>query len=421
MMGRLSFNVVLSVASAGIVVTTTPFAVVGIGQLVQTARTQLTGPGEVTDFLAIYSGARLLLTDPAHLYAPGAAGALERALSAGSPFDRPFSFTPLAAVLLAPLAVFDFGVAYVIWLSVGLLCLIVSTYLLAPRPKGWRYGWLLWLPMLMWFLPVQFGLVMGQTSSVALLGFALFVRCIERQRLSGLILGLSPFTWKPQLLPQLLVALGSARRWHSVLAALAVPVLVSGAVLVVTGPRLIDDYRAGSAGVWALVFSRSWYEFSGQTLLGLFQFVFGPDVLAFLLYVALAVPVTVTIALLWWPGLAPEPRRWLQFAALPIAAVILAPHALVYELTTWLAVGWLLLRYADTRPRIKPGIRALCVVGWAVGNVVTLTERDLGFPAAVLVGLAALAAIVWLFRSHEVEVRATTTPGRILHRWPGTS
>jgi hypothetical protein len=265
--------------------------------------------------------------------------------------------------------------------------------------------------MLLWFLPVQFGLVMGQTSPEALLGFALVARWIDRQRLAGLFLGLSPFTWKPQLLPPVLLALASARRWRTALLALAIPILVSAAVVIAAGPGLVQDYRAGSAAVWELVYSRSWYEFSGQTILGLFQFLVGPGALALGLYVAVAAVVYLAMARLWWGGVAPEPRRYLQLAALPVAAVILAPHALAYELTTWLATGWLLLRYADTRPSVKPFIRLLCVAGWAVGNIVTLTERTLGFPWAAVVGLVALAAIMWLGRRRELEVEsALTTP-----------
>jgi hypothetical protein len=168
----------------------------------------------------------------------------------------------------------------------------------------------------------------------------------------------------------------------------------------------VQDYRAGSSAVWELVYSRSWYEFSGQTILGLFQSLVGPGELALGLYLLVAAVVYVAVARLWWGGLASEPRRYLQLAALPVAAVILAPHALAYELTMWLATGWLLLRYADTRPSVQPFIRLFCVAGWAVSNIVTLTERTLGFPWATVVGLAALVTIVWLYRGREVEAES---------------
>lgn len=387
---------VLSVLGLAIAALSAPAALFGVVQLAETVRSQWGGPGQVTDFLAIYSGAHLVLYDTSHLYAPGASGALESTLSAGSPFNRPFSFLPSAALQLAPLALLDFGVAYTVWLVVGLVSLIAATWLLAPDR---RLIWLLFLPT---FLPVQFGLIMGQTSAVALLAYALFVRCVERQAWAGLLLGLSPLAWKPQLLPSLAGALAASGRWRTVAWLLAGPVLLSSVVILAAGPDLLSDYRANSAEIWQLVSQQTWYEFSGQTLFGLCQALLQPGQLAFGAYVVAACLVEAWVLRLWWGGLRKDGRSDLQLSALPIAAVLIAPHALVYELTLWVASGWLLLRYAAIRPSVVSPIVAWCLAGWATANVVTLTERDLGFPFGAIAGLCGLVLIGWLFETHPI-------------------
>ena len=116
-----------------------------------------------------------------------------------------------------------------------------------------------------------------------------------------------------------------------------------------------------------------------------------------------SVAVEVAVGLLWWRGLRADGRSDLQLAALPLAAVVAAPHALGYELTTWLASAWLLLRYARARPTIQPVVVALCLTGWLTGNIIILTENDIGFPWAAIEGLATLSCIVWLYRSDPLQ------------------
>jgi hypothetical protein len=395
---RLILGVAALIALASL-----PFAVFGVAQLAHTVRRQIGGPGEVTDFLAIYSGGRLFLTDASHLYSAQTIVRLEQDLSGGSAFDRPFSFLPLAAVLLAPVAALDYGVAYLVWLCVGLVCIGLAAYLLAPR-FGRRHGWLFWPLILALFLPVQFGLVMGQTSAVGLLGFAVFARFIAHQRWAGAALGLSPFSWKPQLAVPIVLGLGLARRWWTLAVLVGVPLLITVGVLIYAGPGLIQDYRAASGEMWRLVAARTWYEFSGQTIFSMFQFIFGTGELALALTIGVGALVYAAVAALWWGGLAGDSRRALQLAVLPVVGVLAAPHALVYELTTWLATAWLLLEYAESRPSIKPLVVWICLIGCAVGNVVTLTERSLGFPLATPLGLAIVALTVWLARTHSPAV-----------------
>src|SRR5438105_3660100 len=169
-MGRAS----VSILAAAIALASLPFALFGLLQLGATTVAQLSGPAQVTDFVAIYSGAHLAATEPAKVYAPAAVAALDHALTGLDRFDRPFSFAPHAALLLVLLGWLPFGVAYVLWLIIGVAALSGATWCLAPRARWWPL-------LLVLFLPAQLGLIMGQTSPLALLALCALVRLIDRR------------------------------------------------------------------------------------------------------------------------------------------------------------------------------------------------------------------------------------------------
>jgi glycosyl transferase family 87 len=392
---RFSILTALAWAIAALIAgATLPLAGFGLWQLTELTYQQWTGgAAHVTDFLNLYAGAHLITTQPALLYAPSSVDQLERQLSDGASANLPFLSTPGAAISLAPLAALDYAHAYAAWLAFNCMCLVASVLLLAPRQRC------LWLLLLILFLPAQFGLIMGQSAALALLGFCVFVRLSTHHRWSGLVLGLSPFAWKPQFLASLLPALAAGRRWSTLAWAIAAPLGLGALGLALGGPRLLGDYRALSVANWQLVSSRVAYQQAGESVLGLFQVLGSPGPLADSVYLLSALSIEALLAWLWWRGLRADPTRWLQLAALPIAAVLVAPHALAYELTTWLASAWLLLKYADARPACRPAVVGLCLTGWAAANIVTLTERALSFPFASAVGVAALCLITWLFRS----------------------
>jgi hypothetical protein len=127
---------------------------------------------------------------------------------------------------------------------------------------------------------------------------------------------------------------------------LGVPAVLCGGVLALAGLRLIVDYQQQGAEMLTQVGTGRSVESAGQTLLGLCQSIFGPGPIAAALAIAGSVLVELAIGMMWWRGLRADARSSLQLAAVPVAAVLAAPHALGYELTTWLASAWLLLRYA---------------------------------------------------------------------------
>src|SRR5438477_1811242 len=182
-----------------------PLAAVGVAQVLGTAWQQLDGPAATTDFLAYYTGGRLLVEDPTGLYDQAAGAAVEQALQGGAGVYMPYLAPPQAAALMAPLARLGYGQAYLIWGLAGLTSLALSAWLLAPRPWG-RWSWLAWLPAAALFLPVQETLLRGQTSLLALLATCLVIRGVLGSTRFGPLAGVLPLTWKPQMLPGYVLA-----------------------------------------------------------------------------------------------------------------------------------------------------------------------------------------------------------------------
>jgi hypothetical protein len=102
----------------------------------------------------------------------------------------------------------------------------------------------------------------------------------------------------------------------------------------------------------------------------------------------------------WRTGPANDEARLLQLAILPIAAVLAAPYALIYELTLWLAAFWLLWRYTELRPLARSGLL------WLTAGVWVAADFGVGYPLsggadfAALFGLGLIAFIAWLFHTH---------------------
>ena len=394
---RVSLDRLLLLATA---VVTLPVALFGISTIVGTSLRQLSGGAEQVDFVAFYTGAHLLLSDPSHLYDAHAWAALQAVLHGEHLPVLEFWNPPYAAVLLAPLAALPFGVAYLAWLVGNLACLAIACALLAPRRAGGRSWWLKWTLILPSFLPVQLGLIMGQMSFVMLLGFAVFVRQAGRARWASVALSLIPWTWKPQLLPAVLLALGAGRAWRTLLLVCLLPVAACIAVAQLSGPSLLASYvRLASGATTGVVSAEGVHLDAGHGLLGLAQWLVGPGSVASGLAVMGGLGTGWLVVSVWRNGLAPDARRWLQLAVLPIAATLGSPHALGYDLTLWLASAWLALRFATEVPGARRLVIGGLLIGWWGGNLAALPGVSTWAPWGALSGLACLAILAWLHSS----------------------
>jgi hypothetical protein len=365
------------------VLASAPLVAYSLGLLLSYTATQLGGAAVPTDFVNYYTAGRTFLETPGNLYRPDAEAARQRLLADGQDIYSQFQNLPLVALLMAPLAVLPYGVAYLAYWLLNLGLLAGSAALLAPA------RWPLWTLLALFFLPVEFALVDGQTSFWLLFGFAASIRLRAP-------LWLLAWALKPQLLPLPLLALVLAHKRKSAALLVLVPLALTALVLSIAGwdslPRYLQLTRAASQDTLARI------NLPGQTVLGLAQSLLGVGAPATVLAVAAAAVLCALVGWLWWGGLRPDPRRHLQLAMLPVAAVLAAPRANTYELTLWLASAWLLLRYARDVPAHRRYVLLALFVGWWGGNLAFIAERGSAFEWGTLAGVAILALSSYLLR-----------------------
>jgi hypothetical protein len=368
----------------------------GLDQLASTAAVQLAGPADTTDFLAYYGGAAELWRDPAHLYDTAVHQALQRGLQGGRDAYVPFVSPPHVPLVQAPLGLLPYGVSYAAWLGLGVLCLAGAAYLVAPRPAG-RHSWLVWLVGAPLFVPVLFGLVMGQWSCLMLLGFCAFARLVAAGRPVGGGLALVAWTAKPNLLPVFVLSLLAGRGWRSLVALVASASTLLALALLVVGPAGAAGFIYSSLTRVQVAATRDGGYPEGVTLLTVTQDLLGIGPTATLVAIAGGLAIWAVVAELWRGGLRPDARSRLQLAILPVAATLASLHAGVYELTTWLATVWLLLAHARQVPAARPVVYASAVVIWCSGTLAVVGETTALLPVVTCAHLAVFAAIVWLY------------------------
>ncbi|HLZ28641.1 MAG TPA: glycosyltransferase family 87 protein [Chloroflexota bacterium] len=375
-----------------------PIGGFGVAQIVSTTVRQLSGPAEMVDFVAFYTAGRLLVDDPRHLYDTTTETDLQTVLHAEPKLVLQFWNPPHTALLLLPLAFLPFGAAYLLMLIANLTCLVGACVLLAPRP-GRAWHWLLWVLVVPMFLPVQLGVIMGQLSCVLLFGFAVFVRLWTRGGALRSAMALLAWTTKPQLVPVLLLSLGCARRWRTLVLVCALPVLLTLPVVLVGGPSVVLDYiDLGHGASSAILTGEGLHLDSGHSLLGLTQWLFGPGWPSSGLTAFGTLGVFVLLGSMWRGGLHTDARRHLQLALLPLAAVLCSPHVLAYDAATWLASAWLLLTFAREVPSARRGVLVLLLVGWWGGNLAAFPNVNAVAPWGAFTAIFGLAGMGWLYR-----------------------
>lgn len=364
-----------------------PLVAFGLAQLAATLQNQLhAAAAEGTDFLAYYGAARIFLEQPAQLYDASAHEALQSALQSGRIQFVPFVSPPHVALVQSPLGWLPFGWAYIAWAVINVLCLGVSAYLLAGR------DWLLWLAGMPLFVPVLFALVMGQTSCAMLLGFSVFARLALDGRLSVGALALVTWTWKPNFVPALGLALLVGRHWRALIAfGLATVVLLGAAAVRIGWPGFIAYVGVATERLNVAALRPDGYR-EGATLLVAAQDALGVGSVATGIGLLGAGLVYLAIALLWRHGLTSGPERYLQLAALPLASTIASPHAGIYELVTWLPSVWLLLAYVRAVPSARTAVLTIVLGIWATGNLSVIGE---GTSMIVLPGLVGALGVAW--------------------------
>jgi hypothetical protein len=353
---------------------------------------QVSGPAAGTDFLNLYAGAHLFLSDPARLYDLDAQASLQHALTGWSSPLVPFFLPPHAALLASWLGLLPYGYAYVVWLALNCACLVLATHVLAPNTSGrWRTP--IWSAATLLFLPTLVTLGQGQTSLVFLLGFAAFSRA-----------GVLAWTLKPQLAIAPVAALVLARRWQTLLGSMVVVLALTALAVSRSGLDAVADYRGLATAKLVETVSADPVFLLGPTLLHASRWFLGTPAPG----IALQIVLAATLLVVWRRGLAHDDARLLQLALVPLVAVLAAPYALIYELTTWLASFWLLWRYTDSRPALRRVLLWLVAPVLAAANVGVALPREGGADYAALTGLGLTGFVVWCVIRHPTTSSART-------------
>lgn len=166
---------------------------------------------------------------------------------------------PWTLALTMPLSLLSFPIGRLLWLSLGIIAILISTnwtwtlFRGAP-PKRWLARTLAFT-----FFPTIFTLGMGQIGPFLLLGVAGFLHFERKQRywLAGAFVSLLAI--KPHLLYLVCLAIlfwsvGSRQRW-SIVGGAATMVLAATLATMLFNPQVINQYliliRSGSPLIWA--------------------------------------------------------------------------------------------------------------------------------------------------------------------------
>ncbi|WP_461354479.1 glycosyltransferase family 87 protein [Bradyrhizobium sp. USDA 4454] len=319
------------------------------------------------------------------------------------PYDEvpvPFFYPPVFFLVLAPLALLPFPIAFGVWSTAKLLCWLLVVHAIRPRSAA--------LLLALAAPPVFYDFIAGQSSLLAasLLGGVLLTSD-RRPILSGVLLGLLIF--KPQygvLLPFVLIA---TKRWRLfITASLVVPalLLISG---IVFGWDTFEGFRT------AATFATTQFHLSGalpwaklQSVYGLFRLAGLGYGLAMSLHVAIALAASIWVLLTWRRNASLAVRAASLLAATPL----ISPYFAIYDMPI-LAIALVFLMNATTEDQIsarskqrgfRTGVSVIFVLGYAFPFVFV--------PVGPFMCATVIALILTRYRRLEADEIAAGKPLR---------
>jgi hypothetical protein len=338
-----------------------------------------------SDWPAFATGARILVSDPGHLYDFDVQRRVELEVTGGRTLITlgingilPFVAPAYVAFFPVPFELLGTNLGGRLWILFGLACLGLGLYLaVRPRAPAALPAYATILPAFA-SVPTAVLLLNAQLDGIVTLGIGAAISLWSRQYLAGLCLGLTLV--KPQLMLPLGAALLATRRWRVLAGWATAGVLLSGAAALLNPrwvfqwlPALNGPVRPGSREVDLAHFGTllpSAYQGYGVAILSLVALVavlalagragyaFRPAAAVLVAGGILVAPhalptdlVLVAAALAVWGE-----ARWYDWTLVSIGAAIaaLAPvpvPAVVGVLTT----GWVCLRAAGFRFGLRRG------------------------------------------------------------------
>jgi Glycosyltransferase family 87 len=329
-----------------------------------------------SDWPAFATGARLIVSDPSHLYDIATQEKVERDVTGGRVLVTlgihgilPFLAPAWVAVLAVPFDLLGPNIGGRAWILFGLLCLAAGIYLATrPRPP---------VELLPAFASVPTALLMlnAQVDGMVALGLGGAIALWSRPYLAGLVLAATLV--KPQLVLPLGAALLVARSWK-VLAGWAAAGIAMLAVTLVPNPHWVFDWLSQTRSTVQTGAREIDLPHIAVLLPSSMQ---GPVLAVFtVLAVALVVYLAArsradfrpAAAILIAGGVAAAPH------ALPTDLVLVALALAVWGQARWF--DWLILStgalIAAVTPDPVPLIAGVIVAGWTCGRAAASTSRS---------------------------------------------
>jgi Glycosyltransferase family 87 len=364
-----------------------------------------------TDFMQSFSTARLVLEGKGGQIYDFAAIGQEEYLLAQPMWQRqhvsPYLYPPTLALLLAPIAVLPYDVAYLLWLLVSCTILVAALYELEQYARlSPRQAFLARFAALA-SLPVLDCLMLGQLSILLLGIVVLALAYLRRQRQVAAGLALSVTVLKPQYCLMLVLFLAFRGQWRSLLVFFGAGTMLLLFPLVKFGSQIYGSYLREGALIqgWQgrtdhIFYDHMWVNpstyapQSNESFSGLAQGFLSPEPAA---VTALILSALVLMAACWTARRSPDLD--VAFAIAVVAGLVVSPHTLVYDLTLLLLPAAVLLRAPSARQALL--VFVLVYVGVAAGYVLAFSSPlHLTVPIMVAIGW-------WLYRTGKTSVAKT--------------
>lgn len=356
------------------------------------------------DYLAHWTGGRVLLEDPGYLYDPGVQGQAQADALGALPELSWFVSPPIVAALYAPLALIPYNLSGILWLILN-TALLVGCFLalrpLAPELMHRRRKVVLLCALA---APPTFeALGSGQDSAVVLLVWLAGIRLFAGGHpvWAGAVLGLG-FA-KPQLVVIVPLVLLAIRSYKALAAFTAVVVSMSALSLLLVGVEGVRQWTAALASPLYMTEVQEGQTWKMVGLPSLVQSLMPADwsTLAAPVLTVISLPIGATLLLL---ALFP---RWRS--ADPTAVLVatlsttltFSPHLATYDAVLYIPVVVFLLGNRPT-PLLRVAIVSAFALMWlvaplhlAAGSVPWLSALDAPWSALPLtvIWLASLRAV----------------------------
>lgn len=346
-----------------------------------------------SDFTINYSAG--VLVRQGHFAAPYRQAALADTMRRVAPDGAidprlPFSLPLVAALPFAALSLLSIDLAFRVWQIVAAALLLVAVLILQrARPLDRKAPAFAMLGLLA-AVPTWTALTEGQVTPLLVVGGALLVAALSRDRWGLAAAGGALLAIKPQYLPAYLLVVLAARRWRMLLVAGVAATLV-----------LMSPLAAGAGGMAAMVHNalranqavairldEAWIGVLGPAL---------PAVAATAVAIAVYLAVLAALGLIAWR----RPASTTGFAVLAVALSLLAsPHALPHDLLMLAVPAWLAvdLFFEGRLPNPIPGLLLIDLA-------LLIDLHGVGLPLGPIVMTAVVLWYGWRFRQRAQQHR----------------